>query len=420
MKHFLRRLRRLTDRDLEGRGEVARSVSAETQSLVGALRRGGAEAATERVAAALLLLEELPGRFHEIDDRYGLLVGPLEQLFRCASELAEDLAGEDAHDERDEFLERLFGLWTEDETGFLAGLGEALMDCVVDERATERVERLCHHFLRDAPVVFPAAPGRKLDLHRSILEADRYRVERIQGELLARRGRHEYAITVAAAHRRRTGDAVDLLRVLVRAGRHGEALEAGRRALRDPSTPRRGEVDRLYRQLLERSDSSAILARELDEFVREPTWDRWTRLREFLPESSRAESIRAALGEAEKAGRNPTLVFELYLVEGYILEADGLATTHPIDAHTLATAAESVMDRHPDRAAGWLLMAAHRLVKRPHATHYEVAADWLDSVRDAAEATGQSEAFGRAIGAFRDLYRRRPALLRALDARGLH
>jgi hypothetical protein len=419
-RQFLRRLDRLTDRDLEGRGEVARSVARDTASLAEAIRRGGSEVPSDRAEAATALLEGLPRRYSQIDDRYGLLVGPLEQLFRAASELVAELGAEDQELARDRLLENMFRHWVEDESGFLEGLGEALLDAVTDGPTGEQLETHCVHFLRDAPVVFPPRPGKKLDLHRSIIERDRYRVERIYGELLARRGQSDYAVVSSRAHYRRTGDVIDLQRALVRAGKIAEALEAGRRALHDPTTPRRAQVERLHSELLSRADSERILQREIDQFVKAPTFDRWRCITDLLDDKDHLGRVRAILGEAEKRGGNASLLFELYLFEGLVLEADGLVATRPIDAHTLATAAERVMDDHPDRAAGWLLMAAHRLVKEPRAPHYEQAADWLDVVRDAAKLTGQGESFDRALTAFRDLYRRRPALLRVLDARGLN
>ena len=71
------------------------------------------------------------------------------------------------------------------------------------------------------------------------------------------------------------------------------------------------------------------------------------------------------------------------------------------------------------KAAGWLVVAAHHLMKKARLAQYRLAAEWLGTVRTVSEAIGQSAAFQRTLDAFKDRYRRRKSLLRILDEAGL-
>jgi uncharacterized Zn finger protein len=109
------------------------------------------------------------------------------------------------------------------------------------------------------------------------------------------------------------------------------------------------------------------------------------------------------------------LVFQIYVEEGMVLEADGLAAHQPVRGVVLAECAELIVDEHPDCAAGWLLMAAYSAAARTCRAGYTDAVRLLMRVRELSIATGQSAGFSRALEAFRDHNTRRKLLLAFLD-----
>ncbi|MCA9320004.1 MAG: hypothetical protein KDB53_04680, partial [Planctomycetes bacterium] len=280
---------------------------------------------------------------------------------------------------------------------------------------------ICNEHLRDTPLVFPAAKGQKLDLDRAILQADRNRVERLLGEIYAGRKRFEYSVIVARSHYRATGDACDLVRFLSRAGRDDEALDMARRVLRRPDAPRHAQLRVLYENLVSSRQAARQSVLELRRaLLQEPSVARFCDFRDQVaPEHWDAER-RELLAELREGGIEADRLFELYLACGDILEADGLVVTQAISPRLLAEAADQVIEEHPQEAAGWLIVAAHRLMKSAaKRSYYQTAAGWLSTVRRVSAATGQDEAFGRALASFRDRYRRRTALMTVLEEHGL-
>ncbi len=373
------------------------------------------------VDVVLYLIETLPPKLMDLDDR----LGGIERGFHQVCAVAVDLLTESADDpvsliDRFDVFERLFCVWVGDDTGFLSELDEVLLSCVTSPLDEELLTRICVEQLRHMPLVFPAPLGQKIDLDRSILQADRHRVDRLLGEVLYMRGVAEYSVLVASAYCRATGDAVEYVQALVRAGLDQEATEVARRALRNPKAPRQNRVRELYEGIVRRQEGrQEHLAQAQKQFLRAPSVCALEEAVELVAEENREDLTRKLIGELEKSDVHLDLAFQLYLEEGMIFEADALVVTRPIDPYLLAQAADLLIDSDTLKAAGWLVVAAHHLMKKARLPQYRLAAEWLGTVQSASEAIGQTAAFQRTLDAFKDRYRRRTALLRVLGEAGL-
>lgn len=419
---FKRRLNRIEQRLNAGPQLAPGQLSADVMEILTDLRRASDDEPEIAVELALSLLETLPRIFLELDDRLGLLARALDHVPDLLVELLHDDVGNPGSVlDRPDVFERIFDLWVGDDSGYLAGLDDGLMNAVTTPEDAELLIAICRQHLVHLPLVFPAVGGNKLDLERSILQADRHRVERLLGEILSNGGNHEFAVLVARGHRRATGDSVDYVRALDRAGLEDEAIDAARRTLRNPAAPRRADVREIYDSIVSRREGHRRLTDEcIAEFVDCPCEGTFEALKEVVPPSRWSDVRDQVLGTLEKGREHPDLAFELYLQEGMITEADGVVVTQPVDPHLLADCADSILDMHTEQAAGWLIVAAYHLMKRaPRVAHYRQAARWLETVKRASLAVGQTESFDRALERFKDRYRRRPALLRILDERGL-
>ena len=418
---FKRRIGQLLRRLRSAPGLQPAAIGTEVVALLDELRHAAESEPEIVLEIGLSMLEILPQDFHLLDDKVGLLGRALDQVPQMIVDILHDERGDPRSViDRGEILERLFCLWVGDETGYLRGLDESLAECVTDREDADRLIGICRDHLRHLPLVFPAAAGEKLDLDRVILQSDRHRVERLLGEIFSSRGRHEYAVIVARGHFRTTRDALDLVRALERAGQTDEAVEVARRALRRPDVPRHAELRAAYDELLEIRDGTrrSAAARER-EFLDSPSLERFLALKEAAAGPDWPRIADKVLGLLQGERREPALVFQLYLGEGRITDADGLVVTQPIDALILAEAAHAFLESHPSLAGGWLLVAAHRILEGARREHYETAAEWLGTVRRLAEVCDQRESFDRALEGFRSAYRRRPALLRTLERYGL-
>lgn len=409
-------------RRIEPASQPERRLSAELHAQLEELRRDAELEPETAVAVLLHMFEVLPPAFLHLDDKLGLLLRALEQ----APVLLVDLMTEDADDpvsliDRHEVFRRLFQAWTEDETGYLHSLDDCLLASLVTPADEDFLIELGRDHLRGVPLVFPSPRGDKLDLDRSILQADRYRVERLLGEIHHRRGRSEYSVIVARSHYRATGDALDYVRFLARANLVDEAIEVARRVLRRPDAPRRAALKSLYEEIVLRRDGRRRRRSQArGAFLADPSLRLFVDFRETVAAEDWESEARSLLAALEKAGdRHLDLCFRLYLEEGMVLEADALVVTRPIDPHLLAAAADELIDHEPLKASGWLVVAAHHLTRRAKVSAYRQAAEWLNTVRLASRALGQDRAFERTLDAFKERYRRRSALLRVLGEAGL-
>ncbi|MFT7620321.1 MAG: hypothetical protein ACI97A_003978 [Planctomycetota bacterium] len=398
-----------------------RRLVSDLNALVHQLRRAAELEPDVVVDAILYVIETLPPELMELDDR----LGAIERGFHQVCTIAVDLMIDDVDDpvgliDRFDVLERLFCAWVADDTGFLSTLDDVLLNSLTARDDEDTMIRICVDHLRHMPLVFPAPSGQKMEIDRTILQADRHLVERLLGEVLHVRGVPEYSILVAAAHHRCTNDPIDYIKFLMRAGLEQEASEVARRALRNPATVREARVRELYDSIIERQEGRQQrldLARQT--FLRIPSEETLESVLAFVSDEEQESEARSIIGQLEQDDCYLNLAFQLYLHEGLMLEADALVVTRPLDPYLLAQAADLLLDSDTLKAAGWLVVAAHHLMKKARIAQYRLAADWLGTVRTVSEAIGQSAAFQRTLEAFKDRYRRRTSLLRILDEAGL-
>jgi hypothetical protein len=117
--------------------------------------------------------------------------------------------------------------------------------------------------------------------------------------------------------------------------------------------------------------------------------------------------------------RSPDLVFQLYVAEGEITEADGLVVVQPVVPDVLVAGAARIQEKHPAIAAGWFLFAAHhRMATRRPSTYPAVVRD-LTAVRDLSRESDQLPSYHRALQRFRQRYALRTRLIALLDEAGL-
>ena len=418
---FKRRIGQMARRVQSGPGIKASQLSSEVMDLLRDLRRSAEREREVAVELALSLLETLPQLFLYLDDRLGLLERALDEVPRLLSDLMLDDNNEDLPViDRPEVLERLFCLWVGDDSGYLKCLNECLLECASSREDEECLLVICDEHLRHTPLVFPAVGGQKMDIDRSILQADRHRVEFLLGEVYARRGVCEYSVIVARSHYRVTGDACDLINMLVRAGREDDAVDIASRVLRRPEVPRRSELERIYEGLLAKRKSDVEdKDASRDHFLANPSLEAFEELEAITEEKDWPVLRDSILDIMQGEGMDLEFVLQQRILSGNISEADGLVVTQPINAKVLAGLSLDLLDEHPEKAAGWLIIAAHRHVRTARRTNYEKAASWLATVKLVSDQIGQSESFQRAMAMFRDTYARRSALLKVLDDQAL-
>lgn len=421
---FKRRIAQLKRRLPPANSPAPRWLSSNVVELANDLRVAGANDLDGALDISMLLLEELPEMFVDLEDPLGTLDGAFESLFATTVDLIlEHSASESPDIERYGWVLRVFNAWISDETGFLQCLDSLLLNILTTENDDDSLIEISRLYLRDMPLIFPPGAGEKLDSRRNLLLVDRYRVDRLIGEIHARHDRFEYLETVTGGYYRLTGDPVDYVQALSRSGKITEAEVLARKVLESGLVPRPEALRRVYGELISArdgldADSDVVIAHR-NEFVGAPSIETFNNLREAVPAEDWQRVVDTALGELQRAGREPDLVFNLMIDEGLILEADSLVVTQPVAPNVLAAGADRIMDEHTDRAAGWLLVAAHRLMKSARPAAYRKAATWLTTVQRASDATGQTEAFVRVLEDFKKQYGRRKALMRTLDEYGL-
>ncbi|MEE9393578.1 MAG: hypothetical protein V3W41_13840 [Planctomycetota bacterium] len=401
--------------------DLVRLTGQECTRYLNGLQRSGDNDPDAVIIELIGFHQAVPSLFEDLDDPYSHLSATIDLGMKFLVDLLLDVADDPRSAiNRYAVFEELFEIWTQDGSGMLAGLSEMLLDALAnraDEGALFEIARL---YLRDAPLVFPTPQGRKLEIERSVLEVERYRVERMIGEIFARRGKFEYSVFAAKRHWNLTDDAYDYVACLVRANLKTEALEVARRALHLPHLVRRSELQSLFDHLVDAAPKAGErLELEKQDFLDAPSVESFRALKAKCPAASWRAMAEGLLGELQRSQSWPGLVFQLYLEEDMVTDADGVVVTQPVDPHVLAAASQRVMATHPDRAAGWLLIASHSLLREPRLEHYRQAAIWLDAVRRASAQNGQLASFTRSLDAIRDRYRGRPRFMRILEEYGL-
>jgi hypothetical protein len=247
-------------------------------------------------------------------------------------------------------------------------------------------------------------------------------MERLLGEILARGGRFEYSLIVARQHFQRTGDALDLVVALRRGGLTDDAIAAARKALASPRSFRRDRLQDLLETMVADvvTDTDRVTRRELErQFIAEPSAAHFAALKRVVPKDQWNRVRGRVLGHLQRHQRSPDLVFQLYVAEGEITEADGLVVVQPVVPDVLVAGAARIQEKHPAIAAGWFLFAAHhRMATRRPSTYPAVVRD-LTAVRDLSRESDQLPSYHRALQRFRQRYALRTRLIALLDEAGL-
>ena len=321
-----------------------------------------------------------------------------------------------------ESMRRLYDLWLDDQEGIYPDLDACLLLAAESPAAASELMRHLRRHIRSLPLVFPGGLGAREDVSRMIAVAERHRAERLMGELLARGGCHEYAVIVARDHFRRSGDALDLVTVLRRADRGKEAIAVCRKALASPRAYHRQRLQEHLEELLEVTGEARDreTRKTLEsEFLANPCRKSFDALRKVVQEEQWPQVRKRVLKHLHKHQKAPTMLFSLYVEEGELLEADGLAVTQPVDAAELCRGAELIAEERPDMAAGWLLTAAHRRAAMRRSSIYPQVVKDLLRVAELAAVEGQEASFASALKRFRARFARKTKLMELMDQAGL-
>jgi hypothetical protein len=315
---------------------------------------------------------------------------------RALLKLVERLLRQDAR-RREHEIDResgwfvLFEIWLHDDAGLLDDFESFLAEAASLESDRRLLVRLASDELADLPVPFPLRDD--TDVRRVVLRASRIRLESVIAALLARDGRHAYALAFSEARRNDPGSPAALVEALLRScdAEGGVPQGAGRAA-------------RLHLETA---------------FLRAPTEKAFHAVKSAVP-AEQWPSVRSRiLGHLQKHQREPSLVFKLYWNEGLLVDADGLVVTQPVDPDLLARAAMKLKEHDPGVAAGWLLIAACRLADWFPRSRWPDVVEHLVAVRDLTSKNDREGEFHRVLRSFRFRHAQSPDLLDRLSEVGL-
>ncbi len=348
------------------------------------------------------------------------LAAVLEHALRILDRIYHrDARSQRHHFDRGGGLVRLFSVWQDDGGRVLGRLGDRLLRLAEQPADRRELLQLTADALADLPVPFPGTSLESLDPRRLDLAARRWALDRLAGEILAGSGGHEYGIAAARQRARMTGDAREMIAALVRAGRSSEAMELSRRLSAAPSAePVRAAAGGLQEPRAEAPARRIRVACEA-RFLAEPDSPRFEELRRATTAEHWPRVRGRVLGHLQKHQRCPELVFRLYVDEGMFTDADGLVVTQPIDAAVLMEAARSIEGTRAELAAGWMIVAAHRVADAPGGPRAEEVAQILAHAGRLAAAIGADEGFSRMLARFRSRHADSEELLRSLVRAGL-
>ena len=371
----------------------------------------------------LFLMERLSEVIGELDDGPGFAAGFVPEIMdRVRSLMLHDAKAGDGRVDHASSVERMLRLWIDDAEGWYQELDGLLLEVSVTAAGEYALRSRISQHIGDLPLCFPPPRGASDDLARALLLAERHRSERLLGELLARSRQYEYSVIVARDHYRRTGDALDFAVSLHRSGRSDEAITVARKALASPRSFQRQRLQELLNEMLEGSviDQARETRKELERlFVEDPSRKSFAALKKAVMSDQWERVRQRVLGHLQKHQKAPTLVFDLYLEEGDVIEADGLVVVQAVEPDRLVEGAMGVALDHPAMAAGWLLIAAHhRMARRTTSVYPRVVRD-LAMVRDLAGSARERTQFERSLARFRARYARRKKFLALLDAAGM-
>ncbi|MSR74201.1 MAG: hypothetical protein EXS14_01855 [Planctomycetes bacterium] len=214
--------------------------------LVDELRR---LARSEPVAVMDVAIESvrlLQRQFDALHDPIGRAAG----LFPKLSGILELVLSGAVDLDRPKALRSIFELWVDDPAGHCADWDLLLLRVTHSDVERRLIAELLRQRLAELPLVLPPIAGAPDELRRTLLLAERHRLNRLMGEVLAVDGSFALAVLVAKEHWRRTGDVLDLLRTMQRAGMYEEALAVARRALHSVRTWQRERVVAIHDELV--------------------------------------------------------------------------------------------------------------------------------------------------------------------------
>ena len=371
----------------------------------------------------LHLLERLSVGISEADDPTGLAA----DLFPCLLEHVEALLVMDAHDKKvhtdhADAVQRLFHLWFDDAEGWFAGMESLLLRVSTSPAGEHALRQEIQRALGALPLVFPARHTSGEEFSSFVLQAERHRLEHLQGELLGRGGAWEYAALVAHEHYRRTGEAYDYLRALMHLKQTEEAILLARKTLASPRVFQRMKIQELLDELLSRSseledrESRKVLEHA---FLSRPSRRTYDKLKAVIPQDQWPARRKKILAHVHKHQKAPTLLFEIYLEDGDVLDADGLAVVQQVEVDALLKGAASVGESHPQQAAGWMLLAAYRRARAPRGSGYAEAVRILTKMKALCTKADQMDAYRSAMDDFIAAHLESKALLKRLERASL-
>jgi hypothetical protein len=344
---------------------------------------------------------------------------PARDAIRLVGRLLSEDARRANHEiDRETAWFQLFELWLGDDGGVLDDFDRLLPKMAVLESDRRLLVRLATDELGDLPLVFPGKG--EPDVRRVVIKAARARLESLIAALLARDGRHAYALAVGKARQRDTGDASALVAALLRSRDSGAAIATAQRALEDPREMNAARLHALIAEAAAPRRAGKALRRHLEtSFLRHPSESAFQALRATVP-AEQWPNVRAKLlGHLQKHQREPSLVFKLYWDEGLLVDADGLVVTQPVDPDLLAGAAIKLAAHSPVIAAGWLLVAAYRLADSHAKSRWSDVIQHLVLARDLTARGDPDGGFDRVLRTFRFRHAHSPELLDRLSEAGL-
>lgn len=268
-------------------------------------------------------------------------------------------------------------------------------------------------------------------MSKRYVDADRWKrasIVELQVELADHDGDVDAAVALLS-----DGESVDhggIVKRLRAAGRSEEMLRWLDRAVADGKVRGHGpnglhgllpfDVAQTYRSVGRLDDALGVLRAE---FAREPGIGTFRLLTGFAAEVGRLEGERAwALAEARTHAttpyRNGAALIEIAISEGD-LDLAWEAEREFGAGYSWQPLVDASAESRPIDAARLLRVHVDTDLRQPNSKKYPVIAERMARMRELHERAGAPAPFDAYLGVIRDTYRRRPALMAALDRVGL-
>lgn len=381
--------------------EVTAQVREMAQDAGGRVARGEVRDGMEML---LILAESMCEAFEVLDDSDGEVRALAEDI---ADELVAALTiAELTDDRRQAIAERLlgptremadYGIGDSFEDARLIALAGASGMAGLDEEArgrlvTARLRGLARSGDEEAYLELARESGRDAEYAEALIRSRR--AEALPAALSAARST-EAALWLAHAFFE-AGNAVSALQV----ARHGLDAHGDKVLLASWLAPLAESLE----------DHATALRAYMESCSSAPTVESYRAVRRLSGEAW--ESARQELLAAARRASATGILLEEELWDEAIaaVEARG-----PLDYDAIERVVVAVHAARPDWAIRACQQQVQVLTARAIASRYEPAARWLEHMRDAYVAAGRSEEWETYFGDFLERYRRRPALLRAVD-----